>query len=114
MHTWNFNESFCNTFTMYSLLMQMLMHTWNFVERASVIPFTTIGHRDTVCTVDFSSDGILVASGGLDGQINVWNTATRTFQGTLDGSGAGFEVRPYLVNLIHFNELIAYAIPLFS
>ncbi|XP_071683416.1 uncharacterized protein [Lolium perenne] len=49
------------------------------------------GHRDTVCTVDFSSDGKLVACGGMDGQINVWNTATRTLQGTLEGSESGFE-----------------------
>ena len=50
------------------------------------------GHGDTVCTVAFSSDGKLVACGSMDGQINVWNTATRTLQGTLEGSsGSGFE-----------------------
>ncbi|TVU33758.1 hypothetical protein EJB05_15563, partial [Eragrostis curvula] len=49
------------------------------------------GHSDTVCTVAFSSDGSLVASGDLDGHINVWNAVTRTFQGTLDGSVSGFE-----------------------
>ncbi|KQK14814.2 hypothetical protein BRADI_1g18750v3 [Brachypodium distachyon] len=50
------------------------------------------GHEDTVCTVAFSSDGKLVACGSMDGQINVWNTATQTLQGTLEGSsGSGFE-----------------------
>jgi hypothetical protein len=29
----------------------------------------------------------------MDGQINVWNTATRTLQGTLEGSESGLEVR---------------------
>jgi WD40 repeat protein len=32
-----------------------------------------------------------LASGSFDGRINVWNTATRTLQGTLEGSGSGFE-----------------------
>ncbi|XP_044947323.1 uncharacterized WD repeat-containing protein C25H1.08c-like, partial [Hordeum vulgare subsp. vulgare] len=51
------------------------------------------GHNDTVSTMAFSSDGKLVACGSMDGQINVWNTATRTLQGTLEGSESGFEVR---------------------
>jgi angio-associated migratory cell protein len=45
-------------------------------------------HSYTVTTIAFSSNGNL-----LDGQINVWNTATQTLQGTLEGSGSGFEVR---------------------
>uniref|UniRef100_A0A452ZP53 Uncharacterized protein n=1 Tax=Aegilops tauschii subsp. strangulata TaxID=200361 RepID=A0A452ZP53_AEGTS len=49
------------------------------------------GHNDTVSTVAFSSDGKLVACGSMDGQINVWNTATRTLQRTLEGSESGFE-----------------------
>ncbi|KAL5218288.1 hypothetical protein ABZP36_018972 [Zizania latifolia] len=49
------------------------------------------GHTDTVCTVAFSSDGNFLASGSFDGRINVWNTATRTLQGTFEGSGSGFE-----------------------
>ncbi|KAM0919135.1 hypothetical protein ACQ4PT_008514 [Festuca glaucescens] len=49
------------------------------------------GHKDTVSTVAFSSDGKLVACGSMDGQINVWNTATRTLQGTLEGSESGLE-----------------------
>jgi len=51
------------------------------------------GHKDTVGAVAFSSDGNLLACGSFDGQINVWNTATRTLKGTLEGSGSGFEVR---------------------
>jgi WD40 repeat protein len=53
------------------------------------------GHEDTVGTVAFSSDGNLLACGSFDGQINVWNTATQTLKGTLEGSGSGFEVRYY-------------------
>ncbi|OEL25790.1 Angio-associated migratory cell protein [Dichanthelium oligosanthes] len=49
------------------------------------------GHNDTVSTVAFSSDGNLLACGSFDGQINVWSTATRALQGTLEGSGSGFE-----------------------
>ncbi|KQK11861.2 angio-associated migratory cell protein [Brachypodium distachyon] len=49
------------------------------------------GHKDTVSTVAFSSDGKLVACGSMDGRINVWNTSTRTLQGTLEGSESGFE-----------------------
>ncbi|AQK98006.1 transducin family protein / WD-40 repeat family protein [Zea mays] len=49
------------------------------------------GHKDTVGTVAFSSDGNLLACGSFDGQINVWNTAARALKGTLEGSGSGFE-----------------------
>jgi WD40 repeat protein len=64
-----------------------------FLYEAYIISVTDTGHKDTVCTVAFSSDGKLVACGGMDGQINVWNTATRTLQGTLESSESGFEVR---------------------
>ena len=55
--------------------------------------FLNTGHSDTVSTVAFSSDGKLLACGSFDGQINVWSTATHSLQGTLEGSGSGFEVR---------------------
>ena len=63
------------------------------VYEAYIISVADTGHNDTVSTVAFSSDGKLVACGSMDGQINVWNTATRTLQGTLEGSESGFEVR---------------------
>jgi angio-associated migratory cell protein len=33
-------------------------------------------HSYTVTTIDFSSNGNLLACGSFDGQINVWNTET--------------------------------------
>ena len=63
------------------------------VYQAYITYVSDTGHKDTVCTVAFSSDGKLVACGSMDGQINVWNTATRALQGTLEGSESGFEVR---------------------
>ncbi|OAY86033.1 F-box-like/WD repeat-containing protein TBL1Y [Ananas comosus] len=51
------------------------------------------GHRDTVSTVAFSSDGQLLASGSFDGVVHIWDTTSGSLKCTLEGSGEGFEVR---------------------
>jgi len=49
------------------------------------------GHTDTVCSVGFSADGALLATGGLDGTVRVWDAASGTPRRTLDGPGDGLE-----------------------
>ena len=44
----------------------------SFEPTARVLPS---GHSNAVYTVDISSDGMLIASGGLDHRIKVWKTA---------------------------------------
>lgn len=50
------------------------------------------GHQDTVSTVAFSFDGQLLATGGFDGLIHVWDASSGSLKCTLEGSGDGFEV----------------------
>ena len=49
---------------------------------------TLSGHTDTVCYVEFSSDGILLVSGGHDNTVKLWDMQTggvvRTFSGHTD------------------------------
>ncbi|KAJ0499885.1 putative transcription factor WD40-like family [Helianthus annuus] len=51
------------------------------------------GHKDSVSCLAFSYDGQLVASGGFDGVIQVWDVSLGTLKCTLDGPGAGIEVK---------------------
>jgi WD40 repeat protein len=74
------------------ILSKLLIHAWN-GRKKTYANCANTGHSDTISTIAFSSDGNLLACGSFDGQINVWNTATQTLQGTLEGSGSGFEVR---------------------
>jgi WD40 repeat protein len=70
-----------------------MTHAQDCIEETYKSGVLYTGHKDTVSTVAFSSDGNLLACGSFDGQINIWNTATRALHGTLEGSGSGFEVR---------------------
>ena len=49
------------------------------------------GHTDTVCALAFSSDGTLLASGGMDCCVRVWNPTTGECLHTLDGPGEAVE-----------------------
>lgn len=50
------------------------------------------GHGDSVSSLAFSSDGQLLASGSLDGLVQVWDTVTGSLKGALEGPGGGIEV----------------------
>jgi WD40 repeat protein len=47
--------------------------------------FELAGHTDSVTCVAFSADGQYVASGGMDGKINVWKVQDGQLVVTLDG-----------------------------
>ena len=49
------------------------MRLWN-VEKGAPVR-TLNGHADWVYAVAFSPDGTLLASGGWDGEVRVWNVA---------------------------------------
>ncbi len=52
---------------------------------SSLLPHR-LGHSDSVSAVGFSHDGTLVATGGLDGCVRVWNVATGAVVVVLDAS----------------------------
>lgn len=54
--------------------------------------FELQGHKDSVSSVSFSSDGQLAASGSFDGVIQVWDILSGTLKCTLEGPGTGIEV----------------------
>jgi WD40 repeat protein len=43
------------------------------------------GHTDSVSAVTFSSDGRLVAAGGMDGRVHVWDVQSGALSGALEG-----------------------------
>eukprot|EP00891_Asterochloris_glomerata_P000841 jgi/Astpho2/841/e_gw1.00016.344.1_t len=45
------------------------------------------GHTDTVASVSFNASGTLVATGGLDGLVKIWESSTGSLTGTLEGPG---------------------------
>lgn len=49
------------------------------------------GHTDTVASLAFSSDGTLLASGGMDGCVRVWDTSTGECLQTLEGPDDAIE-----------------------
>lgn len=53
--------------------------------------FELTGHTDSVIALAFSSDGTLLASGGMDGCVKVWDPATGTCIQTLEGPGEAIE-----------------------
>lgn len=50
------------------------------------------GHSDSVASLAFSTDGQLLASGGLDGIVNVWDSSTGSLKQRLEGPGEAIEV----------------------
>lgn len=51
------------------------------------------GHENSVCSLAFSTDGQLLASGSLDGIVQIWDINSCNLKCTLDGPGGGIEVR---------------------
>lgn len=51
------------------------------------------GHKDSVSSLAFSMDGQLLASGGLDGLVQIWDPSSGNLKCTLEGPGGGVEVR---------------------
>ena len=51
-----------------------------------------VGHRDSVCSLAFSTDGQLLASGSLDGIIQIWDVQSENLKCSFEGLGGGIEV----------------------
>lgn len=51
------------------------------------------GHKDSVSSLAFSTDGKLLASGSLEGVVKVWDLATGDLKCTLEGPDGGIEVK---------------------
>ena len=54
------------------------------------------GHTDSIAALEFSHDGQLLASGGLDGIVNVWDSSTGALKQKLEGPGEAIEVSDVL------------------
>lgn len=54
---------------------------------------TCAGHKDSVSSLAFSTDGQFLASGSFDGVVQIWETKSGNLKCTLDGPGGGIEVR---------------------
>ena len=52
---------------------------------------TLKGHTDTISSISFSKDGTLVATGGMDGCVKVWNPADGSCIQSLEGPGEAIE-----------------------
>lgn len=61
-----------------------------FVENEGAFHALT-GHTDTVCSLEFNADGSLLATGGMDGRVKIWNSATGACVQTLEGPGEALE-----------------------
>ncbi|XP_050269229.1 uncharacterized protein LOC126713515 isoform X1 [Quercus robur] len=53
--------------------------------------FELLGHRDSVCSLAFSTDGQLLASGSLDGIIQIWDVQSENLKCSFEGLGGGIE-----------------------
>ncbi|KAM7531238.1 hypothetical protein LguiB_034648 [Lonicera macranthoides] len=62
--------------------------------------FELQGHKDSVSSLAFSTDGQLLASGSFDGLIQVWDISSGNLKCTLEGPGSGIEVSLSRVRLI--------------
>lgn len=65
------------------------------------MPSDCSGHSDSVSALAFSSDGALLASGGLDGVVCLWDAATQEQKAKLEGPSGGIEARATGTPLVH-------------
>lgn len=56
---------------------------WNFRNGQPLLP-VLYGHTQSVSSVDFGRDGKVLASGGADGDIRLWDVVTQELVGTLN------------------------------
>ena len=59
-----------------------------------------VDHSDSVGSLGFSYDGLLLASGGLDGAVNIWDTSSGVLKNKLEGPTEAIEV----VQRLHFES----------
>ncbi|KAK1289577.1 hypothetical protein QJS10_CPB18g00179 [Acorus calamus] len=57
------------------------------------------GHKDSISAVAFSADGQFLASGSLDGLVQVWDTYSGNLKCKLEGPGEGIEATPWTCTL---------------
>uniref|UniRef100_A0A2N9FZF7 Uncharacterized protein n=1 Tax=Fagus sylvatica TaxID=28930 RepID=A0A2N9FZF7_FAGSY len=53
--------------------------------------FELQGHKDSVCSLAFSTDGQLLASGSLDGIVQIWDIQSENLKCSFEGLGGGIE-----------------------
>lgn len=58
-------------------------------------------HQDSVSSLAFSVDGQLLASGGLDGVLKIWDTTSGDLKCTLEGPTGNIEVI-FILMLLNF------------
>lgn len=89
---------FCSTlFIIVHLnVFQVVRHSfvWYYVNFSPFEPLLSFcaGHKDSLSSLAFSTDGKLLASGSFDGIIQIWDVAGN-LKGTLEGPSGGIEVR---------------------
>jgi WD40 repeat protein len=63
------------------------------VSKVTVFLFALAGHTDSVTSVAFSQDGLLVATAGLDSVVKIWNAQT----------GAQVRLFPQLITIVQLS-----------
>lgn len=68
------------------------MPTLSFVFLFVYLVHLIAGHTDSIASLAFSHDGQLLASGGLDSIVNIWDSSTGALKQKLEGPGEAIEV----------------------
>ncbi|MDE0636327.1 MAG: hypothetical protein OXI43_10820, partial [Candidatus Poribacteria bacterium] len=78
------NPLFLLTLTVLCMTLMFMPHSFaqNFVD--GQMPDIFLKHGDDVNDVQFSSDGTMLASGGDDNTVKLWNVASGTLKDTLE------------------------------
>jgi len=53
-----------------------------------------LGHTDSISRLEFSIDGKLLATGGMEGIVKIWDVETGNHVADLEGPGDSIEVPP--------------------